>query len=268
MPSPVRLPVSAAFSIFSHMSFSICFTAAGSGSFDIFVNILFICSISRSIISSINLCAFLVTSAKCPQLNSEFSFHEFLTNEVRLTSINLQLSYGDRTISPHGLVETEPKPSFSYISEGVILFAVSQKRRPGSAEACADSIISCHSSRAFAVSQILGSFESTGQRSSTSSPPLTAFINSSVNLTEIFAPVTRFKSLLIFIKSNICGWCTDMLNIKAPLLPPCATSLHEFENLSMKTSIPSVVFAAFEVSSPFGLIDDISKPTPPLLFII
>ena len=96
----------------------------------------------------------------------------------------------------------------------------------------------------------------------------TANIKSSVSLIEILAPVTFFKSRLILIKVSISGYFIDIVSIRAPLRPPCATSLQVLEKRSIKTPIPSVVPAAFAVGNPLGLIVEISNPTPPRRFII
>ena len=63
------------------------------------------------------------------------------------------------------------------------------------------SIISSHSEFASIISDISGSLLSTGKRNSKLLSDETASRNSSESLTEIFAPVTLDKSLLIFIKS-------------------------------------------------------------------
>ena len=54
-------------------------------------------------------------------------------------------------------------------------------------------------------------------------------INSSSILTEIFAPVILPASNFASIKSSASGCFEEIDNIKAPLLPSCATSLVELE---------------------------------------
>ena len=59
----------------------------------------------------------------------------------------------------------------------------------------------------------------------------------------------------------------EMDNIKAPLRPPCATSLVVLEYLSMNGTIPVEVNAEFLTGLILGLICERSCPTPPLRFI-
>ncbi len=59
-----------------------------------------------------------------------------------------------------------------------------------------------------------------------------------------------------------------MVNIKAPLLPLCPTSLIELLYLSIKDIMPVLVLAALVVADPEGRSLEISVPTPPLLFEI
>src|ERR1035437_1077845 len=152
------------------------------------------------------------------------------------------------------------------MSLGVFFLILSQNNIPGSADSHAESIIWFQISLAFACLIILGVTESTGHLCSYVVLFLTAFMNSSDSLTDILDPVTFVLSLLMFINVSISGWCTEHDVVKAPLRPPCATSRVVLENLSINTAIPSVVNAAFAVGNPFGLILDISIPTPARLF--
>ena len=206
IPRPVRRPRNAWSLIKPHISFSIRFTRSGSGSESTFAMILSICSISRSIISSINRCPFCMVCAYLPHSNSAFLVKGFFTNDTRFTSIRRQESPGERMISPQGFVDVDPKPSSSYISAGVIFLAVSQNRTPGSALLCAHSMSASQTSVAQTSSAISGFTESTGQRCSYFWPRFAAFINSSVTRTDTLAPVTFVRSCFILMKSITCGW--------------------------------------------------------------
>src|SRR5664280_833391 len=66
----------------------------------------------------------------------------------------------------------------------------------------------------------------------------TAFIKSSVSLTDTFAPVTFPLSSLASINFPESGCLIEIESISAPRLPSCATSRVELEYLSMKGTTP------------------------------
>ena len=147
------------------------------------------------------------------------------------------------------------------------LITVSQNSTPGSADFHALWIIFLHSFCAFIVFTTLGFFESIGYCCTYSFPSNAALINSSSIFTETFAPVTFPCSILASIKLSASGCLTDIVSISAPLLPSWATSLVEFEYLSINGTTPVEVSALLSTALPAGLISERSWPTPPLLFI-
>ena len=126
---------------------------------------------------------------------------------------------------------------------------VSQNKAPGSAIDQAASMNFSQMSRALTtfVTFASSTLASTGHRSVYSVLFLIAFIKSSRHRIEMFAPVTFFKLRLMSINVSSSGERQSIVIINAPRLPPCATSLVELENRSIKTPIPSVVFAALVV---------------------
>ena len=91
---------------------------------------------------------------------------------------------------------------------------------------------------------------------------LTAFIKSSVILTDIFALVTAFKSVLISMNSSMSGCDTSIEIINAPRLPFCPIVSATCEKVGIKETAPVVVLAALFTGAPLGLNLEISMPTP------
>ena len=147
---------------------------------------------------------------------------------------------------------------------------VFQKSAPGSADAQALSTNWSQMSFALTILVIFASSRGrlTGQRSVYFSSFSTACKKSSVNLMEMLAPVTLVRSRLMLRNVSISGWRQSIVSINAPRRPPCATSRVELLKRSMKTPMPSVVLAAFEVVIPLGRIFEMSNPTPPRRFMI
>ena len=92
---------------------------------------------------------------------------------------------------------------------------------------------------------------------------LTACIKSSVILTDIFALVTAFKSVLISINSSISGCDTSIEIINAPRLPFWPIVSATCEKVGIKDTAPVVVLAALFTGAFLGLNLLISIPTPP-----
>jgi len=78
----------------------------------------------------------------------------------------------------------------------------------------------------------------------------------------MFAPVILLVSNFASIKDLESIDLQCVANINAPRLPLCATSLIEFENLSMKGTTPVDVKAAFLTVEPCGLTYSKVVPTP------
>ncbi len=131
---------------------------------------------------------------------------------------------------------------------------VSQKSTPGSALFHALWIIFFQSADASPSFLYFGSKASIGYWCSYFSPLIAAFINASSILTDTFAPVILPSVILASINASASGCFMLTDNIRAPLLPSCATSLVEFEYLSINGTNPVEVKAEFFTGEPLGRI--------------
>ena len=81
-------------------------------------------------------------------------------------------------------------------------------------------------------------------------------IKSSGILTDTFAPVTFPSVIFASMKASASGCLIEILNISAPRLPSCATSLVELEYLSINGTTPVEVNAEFSTGELFGRMPD------------